>query len=258
MLTVSGLQKSFGSQVVLASANWFVPSDGRVALVGANGSGKSTLLRIIAGQVEPDGGAISLHKGATVGYLPQEVFGLSGRSVLGEAMSAFEHIHEIAAECERLERALAACRADDPQHDALMAAYAAAREAWDAHGSYDLESRAESVLDGLGFHTDDLQRDCQEFSGGWQMRIALAKLLLSEPQLLLLDEPTNHLDLEARNWLEDFLRAYPHTIILVAHDRYFMDQTCTRVSEIARGKLTDFDSTLQAMRTLPLREPAHA
>jgi len=242
VLTVSNLQKTFGGQVVLAGVNWFVPTGGRVALVGANGSGKSTFLRIIAGEVEADGGTISTPKGTDVGYLPQEVFGLSGRTVRAEAMTAFDHVHEIAAECERLEAALAQhTNADDPEHATLMEAYSAAREAWDHHGSYDLESRAEGVLIGLGFKVDDFARDCGEFSGGWQMRIALAKLLLREPQLLLLDEPTNHLDLEARDWLEAFLRAYPYTVILVAHDRYFLDQTVTRVSELSRGALADFD-----------------
>jgi ATP-binding cassette subfamily F protein 3 len=241
VLTVTNLQKAFGGQVVLDRVGWFVPLGGRVALVGANGSGKSTFLRIIAGEVETDGGSVVLPKGATVGYLPQEVFGLSGRSVLAEAMTAFEHIDGIAVECRRIEAELAQTPADDPEHDALMAAYAAAREAWDTHGSYDLESRAEAVLTGLGFGPADFTRDCAEFSGGWQMRIALAKLLLRQPQLLLLDEPTNHLDLEARNWLEGFLRSYPYTVILVAHDRYFLDETVTRITELSRGSLSDFE-----------------
>lgn len=241
MLTVTNLQKAFGGQVVLAGANWFVPTGGRVALVGANGSGKSTFLRIIAGEVETDAGSINVLKGTVIGYLPQEALGISGRGVLNEALTAFDHIHRIAAECQRLEAALAHTSADHPEHDALMAAYGLAREAWDTHGSYDLESRAEMVLSGLGFSVSDFGRDCGEFSGGWQMRIALAKLLLQQPQLLLLDEPTNHLDLEARDWLEAFLRSYPYTVILVAHDRYFLDQTVTRITEISRGMLTDFN-----------------
>ncbi|MBI3390927.1 MAG: ABC-F family ATP-binding cassette domain-containing protein [Deltaproteobacteria bacterium] len=241
VLTVADLQKAFGGQVVLDHVNWFVPLGGRVALVGANGSGKSTFLRIIAGEVEADGGSLSVPKGATIGYLPQEVMGLQGRTVLAEAMTAFDHIRVIAAECQRLEEALAHSAADDPEHDALMTAYAEAREAWDTHGSYDLESRAESVLAGLGFQTSDFARDCGEFSGGWQMRIALATLLLREPSLLLLDEPTNHLDIEARDWLEAFLRSYPHTVVMVAHDRYFLDQTVTRITELSRGRLSDFD-----------------
>ncbi|MBI3782988.1 MAG: ABC-F family ATP-binding cassette domain-containing protein [Deltaproteobacteria bacterium] len=241
MLTVTGLSKTFGGQVVLNSVNWFVPARARVALVGANGSGKSTLLRIIAGEQEADSGSFSVPKGATVGYLAQEVFGLGERAVLPEALAAFEHLHEMEAECRRLEEALTHIRHDDPDYNELMAEYAAAREAWDTHGSYDLERRAEAVLSGLGFKTSDFRRPCAEFSGGWQMRVALAKLLLREPHLLLLDEPTNHLDLEARDWLEAFLQAYPHTVILVAHDRYFLDQTVTRISELSRGSITDFE-----------------
>jgi ATP-binding cassette subfamily F protein 3 len=240
VLTVTNLQKAFGGQVVLAGVNWFVSSGGRVALVGANGSGKSTFLRMIAGEVEPDGGSINVPKGTVVGYLPQEALGVSGRSVLTETMTAFDHIHRIADECARLEADLAHTSADHPEHDPLMAAYTAARDAWDTHGSYDLENRTEAVLGGLGFSSSDFRRDCGQFSGGWQMRIALAKLLLRQPQLLLLDEPTNHLDLEARDWLEAFLRNYPYTVILVAHDRYFLDQTVTRITEISRGMLNDF------------------
>jgi ATP-binding cassette subfamily F protein 3 len=241
VLTLSGLHKAFGGQVVLAGVNWFVPAGARVALVGANGSGKTTLLKIIAGQAEADGGTLSLPRGTTVGYLPQEVMGQRGGTVLARAMTAFDHVHEIATRCRELEHALAECPEASPQHDSLMAEYTAAREAWDTHGSYDLESRAEAVLAGLGFGTDDLQRDCGEFSGGWQMRLALAILLLRQPHLLLLDEPTNHLDLEARDWLERFLQSYPHTVILVAHDRYFLDQMVTRISELSRGCLTDFE-----------------
>jgi len=184
---------------------------------------------------------ISTPRGTVIGYLPQEVLGLGGRTVLAEALAAFEHLHGIAAECERLEAELADSRADDPDHEDLMTRYALAREAWDTHGSYDLESRAEQILAGLGFKSTDLTRDCSEFSGGWQMRIALAQLLLRQPQLLLLDEPTNHLDLEARDWLEDFLKNYPHTVILVAHDRYFLDQAVKRITEISRGRLSDFN-----------------
>ncbi len=241
MLTVTGLQKRFGGQIVLDSVNWFVPSNGRVALVGANGSGKSTFLRMIARHAEPDAGSINLPKGATIGYLQQEVFGLSERSVMEETLSAFAHLHEIEDTCRRLEHEMSDLPADDPRHDEVMQAYSEAREAWDAHGSYDLDSRTENVLTGLGFSSADFTRSCTTFSGGWQMRIALAKLLLQQPSLLLLDEPTNHLDLEARNWLEDFLRTYPGSVILVAHDRYFLDQTVNHVSELSRGKLTDFD-----------------
>jgi ATP-binding cassette, subfamily F, member 3 len=240
VLTISNLRKRYGSQVVLDGLSWFVPPGARVGLVGANGSGKSTLLRVIAGEVEPDDGTVSVPKDCTVGYLPQEVFGLSGHTVLEQALTAFADVRALEAECRRVEHALAEVPVDEPQHDELMATYTRLRSEWDTHGSYDMEAQAERVLAGLGFRTADLGRDCGEFSGGWQMRLALATLLLRRPQLLLLDEPTNHLDIEARNWLEEFLAEYPHTVIVVAHDRYFLDVVVQQISEVTHGTITDF------------------
>jgi ATP-binding cassette, subfamily F, member 3 len=242
VLTISNLRKRYGGQTVFDGLNWFVPDTARVGLVGANGSGKSTLLRIIAGEVEPDDGAIVVPKGCTVGYLPQEVFGTAGRSVLEQALSAFAEVRTLEAECRRVEHELAEVPADDPRHEALMETYTRLRAEWDARGTYDMEAQAERVLTGLGFRTADLTRDCGEFSGGWQMRLALATLLLRRPDLLLLDEPTNHLDIEARNWLEEFLAAYPHTVIVVAHDRYFLDVVVQRISEVAHGTITEFQT----------------
>jgi len=242
VLNVSGLSKRYGSQVVLDSVNWFVPKGGRVGLVGPNGAGKSTLLRMIAGQIEPDAGAIVLPKETTVGYLPQEVFGISGRSVLAHALEAFAELRGLEDECRRVEHELAELPADDPRHDAVMERYAELRGEWDARGMYDMEAQAERVLAGLGFRPGDFARDCGEFSGGWQMRLALATLLLRRPDLLLLDEPTNHLDIEARNWLEDFLAAYQGTIIVVAHDRYFLDVVANQISEVSHGTVTDFNT----------------
>ncbi len=240
MLTVSNLCRWFGAQAVFEHANWSVGDGERVALVGAKGSGKSTLLRMLAGLDEPDDGAISIPRGFTVGYLPQDGLTAGGRTVLAEALDAFADVFTLERECRTLEDALAHTPADDPRHDELLAAYSRARARWDTEGTYDCESLAEQVLDGLGFRTTDLHRDAGEFSGGWQMRFALARLLLQRPNLLLLDEPTNHLDLEARNWLESFLVDYPHTIVLVAHDRYFLDVTVTRISEVYGGRLTDY------------------
>ena len=240
MLSISNLCRQFGSQVVFDHANWSVNERERVALVGANGSGKSTLLRMIAGLDEPDDGVISLPRGWAVGYLPQDGITTSGRSVMTEALAAYADVLALERECRELEEALAHVAADDPAHDDLLARYSDARARWDVTGSYDYESQAERVLLGLGFTTADFTRDAGEFSGGWQMRLALATLLLRRPNVLLLDEPTNHLDLEARNWLEEFLVGYPHTVILVAHDRYFLDVTVTRITEVAGARLTDF------------------
>ncbi|MBX3023842.1 ABC-F family ATP-binding cassette domain-containing protein [bacterium] len=240
MLSISNLCRQFGSQVVFDRANWTVGERERVALVGANGSGKSTLLRMIAGLDEPDGGTISIPRGWAVGYLPQDGITVSGRTVLEEALGAFAGVLALERECRALEEALAHAPADDPGHDELLARYSDARARWDVEGSYDYESQAERVLLGLGFTTADFTRDAGELSGGWQMRLALATLLLRRPNVLLLDEPTNHLDLEARNWLEEFLVAYPHTVILVAHDRYFLDVTVTRITEVSSARLTDY------------------
>ncbi|HSQ01391.1 MAG TPA: ABC-F family ATP-binding cassette domain-containing protein [Candidatus Dormibacteraeota bacterium] len=256
MLSISNLCRQFGSQVVFDHANWTVSERERVALVGANGSGKSTLLRMIAGLDEPDDGVISLPRGWAVGYLPQDGLTASGRTVMAEALGAFADVLALERECREIEEALAHTPAADPAHDGLLARYGDARARWDVEGSYDYESQAERVLLGLGFTIADFSRDAGEFSGGWQMRLALATLLLRRPNILLLDEPTNHLDLEARNWLEDFLVTYPHTVILVAHDRYFLDVTVTRITEVAGARLTDYPAPYS--RYLETREAQRA
>src|SRR5881409_3480955 len=243
MLNVSGIAKRHGGQVVLADVTWAVPDGARVGLTGPNGAGKSTLLRIIAGQVEPDAGAVALPRGATVGYLPQHILGTRGVTVRAHALSAFAELHALEARRAALEQALATVDPGSDEYPRVMERYMAVCEEWDHHGRYDTESEAEAVLRGLGFRADDLDRDCAELSGGWQMRAALAQLLLRRPDILLLDEPTNYLDLEARTWLEEFLTAYPGTVIMVAHDRYFLDVTVDRIAEVLHGKVTDYPMT---------------
>jgi ATP-binding cassette subfamily F protein 3 len=240
MLSLAGVSKSFGPQVVLDRVDWSVRAGERIGLAGANGAGKSTLLRIVAGTLEPDAGQVCRKKGATIGYLPQELVALPGQTVREAALSAFREIRELEQRCRELEHRLAEVDPAAPEYPAILAEYAEAMDEWDRRGSYDLESRAEEVLLGLGFRSGDFDRYVGEFSGGWQMRVALAALLLRRPDLLLLDEPTNHLDLEARNWLEEFLATYPGAVVLVAHDRYFLDVTVTRITEIENGKLTDY------------------
>ncbi len=241
MLTIANLSKAFRGQKILDGVNWFAPERTCIGLTGMNGAGKSTLLRMVAGQMEPDSGEIVLPKGTTVGYLPQEVVGASGRTVLAETMDAFAEQHALEAECRRLEEAMAHAPTEGSEHDALMAAYHDVREHFDASARYDLEADTERVLNGLGFRNSDFTRDVGTFSGGWQMRIALAKLLLRRPRVLLLDEPTNHLDLEARTWLEEFLASCESLVILVAHDRYFLDVCVQRITEVSRGRLTDYN-----------------
>ena len=240
MLSLAGISKSFGGQQVLNDVTWAVADGTRVGLAGPNGAGKSTLLRILAGEVEPDRGAIALPKGATVGYLPQHIYGVRGVSVLAQAMTAFAALHELEARRSALEHELATV---DPAHASygdVMERYMAVCEEWEHRGRYDTEAETETVLHGLGFANADMDRDCGELSGGWQMRVALATLLLKRPDVLLLDEPTNYLDLEARNWLEEFLVAYPGTVILVAHDRYFLDVAVDHIAEVLHGRVTDY------------------
>jgi len=240
VLTIAQLSKRFGGQILFDKVSWFVPPKARVGLVGANGSGKSTLLRMIAGEIVPDEGTISVPKEYTVGYLSQEVFGLEGRTVLEQALTAFSELRALAEQCSELEQQLATVPPDDPSYEGILERYTEMRSHWDARGSYDMEIQAQRVLAGLGFRQTDFDRDCSEFSGGWQMRVALATLLLRQPDLLLLDEPTNHLDIEARNWLEEFLRDYPNTVILVAHDRYFLDVVVDRICEVSSASLTEY------------------
>jgi len=243
VLNVVGISKRYGGQIVLADVSWSVPDGARVGLTGPNGAGKSTLLKIVAGELEPDAGTVALPRGATVGYLPQHVLGARGVTVRDHALAAFAELHELAERRSALEHALATVPPESDEYQTIMDRYVAVCEEWDHRGRYDTESEAERVLVGLGFTEPDFERDCAALSGGWQMRVALAQLLLRRPDVLLLDEPTNYLDLEARTWLEEFLAAYPGTVIMVAHDRYFLDVVVDRIAEVLHGKVTDYPMT---------------
>ena len=240
MLSLAGISKRYGGQIVLSDVSWSVPDGARVGLTGPNGAGKSTILRIIAGEVEPDAGTLALPRGATVGYLPQHVLGTRGVSVRARALEAFAELHALEERRRTLEHALATVPPTSEEYSTVMDRYMAVCEEWDHRGRYDTESEAEAVLCGLGFRVEDLDRDCGELSGGWQMRVALAQLLLRRPDFLLLDEPTNYLDLEARTWLETFLVNYPGTLVMVAHDRYFLDVTVDHIAEVLHARVTDY------------------
>jgi len=226
--------------VLFDHVTWQITDRERVGLCGPNGAGKTTLLRMMAGIDEPDSGAVLTPSTLTVGYLPQDGLALSGRSVLDEATSAFADLLAIKAGMHDVEERLGDPSIPEADHDAMLARYSDLQDIFRHRDGYSIELKTATVLQGLGFKVSDFTRLCETFSGGWQMRIALAKLLLGQPNLLLLDEPTNHLDLEARNWLEEYLNAYPHAVILVSHDRYFLDAVVTRIADLTLRTLTDY------------------
>jgi ATP-binding cassette subfamily F protein 3 len=232
MLQLADAGKRFGPKLLFEHANWLITSSERTALVGANGTGKSTLLKALAGLDSLDYGSLQRTRGMSIGYLPQDGLSLSGRTVFDECLSVFEELRSIEQELETLSASLAELDPDSGAYAAAAERYSNLGARFHAHAGYALDAQVGSVLSGLGFGKDDWSRRTEEFSGGWQMRIALAKLLLQKPNLLLLDEPTNHLDLETRNWLEDYLRSYPNGFILISHDRYFLDVTVNKIIEI--------------------------
>jgi ATP-binding cassette, subfamily F, member 3 len=232
MLQLTAAGRRFGPRILFENASWLITPGERTALVGANGTGKSTLLKTLAGLESLDYGTLDRARNTTIGYLPQDGLALSGRSVFEECLSVFDEIRFIEQELEKLSISLAELDPDSSAYAAAAERFSNLDARFRAHSGYALDAQVGAVLDGLGFSKSDWARQTQEFSGGWQMRIALAKLLLAKPSLLLLDEPTNHLDLETRNWLEDYLHSYPNGYILISHDRYFLDVTVTKIVEI--------------------------
>jgi ATP-binding cassette subfamily F protein 3 len=240
MIQLTSLTKSFGERVLLNDVSWTVSDAERVGLCGPNGAGKTTLLRMLAGFDEPDRGAIIRPSGLTIGYLPQDGIEHRGRTLFDEASRAFAALLDARNEIERIEHALADPSLPDGEHETLLVRYHDVSELFRQGEGHSIELRVTQVLEGLGFARGDFDKPVETFSGGWQMRVALAKLLLGRPTLLLLDEPTNHLDLDARNWLETFLVSYPHTVILVSHDRFFLDAVVTRIADLALSTITDY------------------
>jgi ATP-binding cassette, subfamily F, member 3 len=239
MLALDKVSKFYGGRAIFEQVSWSMPDDARVGLVGLNGAGKTTLLRIIAEVTPIDAGRIMRPQKSSVGYLPQDAPEMGGRSVLEETLSGLSEMLELDRRRVELEGILAAHHCG-PEHDSALAEFGDVLTELERHGFYEADSRAEAILFGLGFAETDLARDVAEFSGGIRMRIALARLLVRRPEFLMLDEPTNHLDLEARNWLEDYLADYPGGIILVSHDRYFLDRVTDRTLEVSRGRLTEY------------------
>jgi ATP-binding cassette subfamily F protein 3 len=232
MISLVNAAKRFGPRVLFENVTWMVTAQDRVGLVGSNGSGKTTLMKLLAGLETLDAGDYSSQKGISAGYLPQDGLQLSGRSVFQECLSVFDSLKDMEREIEELAHGLSDLDPSSDEYAAAANRYANLDALFRNRDGYALEAKVGSVLSGLGFQKDEWSKQTEHFSGGWQMRIALAKLLLEQPSLLLLDEPTNHLDLEARNWLESYLTSYPNAFVLISHDRYFLDVTVSRTVEL--------------------------
>ncbi len=248
MITLSHVQKQFGSKILLRDCSLQIEVRDRLGLIGPNGSGKTTLFRMILGEEPIDGGEILIAKGVKVGYLPQEVISLRGNTVLDEVLKSAVGVTSLQDKMKILEEELSSI--DDPKkQERLAKEYGKLQERYTILGGYGLEAEAKRILQGLGFKERDFKRATDELSGGWLMRIALAKILLQSPDLLLLDEPTNHLDLASLIWLEEFLINYPGAMVIVSHDRVFLNHLIDRIAEIESQKIDlyygDYDHYLE-------------
>ena len=241
IMQVEHLSKSFGGRTLFSDVTLKLEEYDRLALVGPNGAGKTTMLNIISGREDADEGRILFAKGTRVGYLEQEAIEMPDRPIFEEVMSSQVEILEAEQRLRELEESLG----DNPTERQLAAA-GRARDAYEMLGGYTIEAKVRGVLFGLGFKEGDIKQATTNFSGGWQMRIALAKLLVRNPEVLMLDEPTNHLDLESVKWLEGFLRGYEGTVIVVSHDREFMDNMIDRVAEVANGRVNLYKGNYSA------------
>ncbi len=248
MVRLESITVSFGGKPLLRGVDWRIGDEDRVGLVGPNGSGKTTILRLIQGDVHPDSGEVSCSKGTTYGYLPQEEQTLSGRTLFDEVVTVFSTLSSIENRMRELEHEMAELPAEGPGHDRVMREYADLQHEFEVNDGFSIEARVAEVLSGLGFREGDRSRMTEEFSGGWQMRISLAKLLLIEPSVLLLDEPTNHLDLESIIWLEGYLDQYPGAVVLVSHDRLFLDRVARRITEVGVEGLVDYTGGYSAFQ----------
>ncbi|MBS1779906.1 MAG: ABC-F family ATP-binding cassette domain-containing protein [Bacteroidetes bacterium] len=229
LLALQNISFHFGSRTILEDASWQINTGERIGLVGSNGVGKSTLLRLIMREYTPDAGVINKPKDVTLGFFNQDLLSFStSNSILSVAMTAFERAHEVEKVMDRLIKELET-KPDDAQ---LLDEYSHALHDFEVAGGYEMEHRSAEVLEGLGFSTADLQRPYDQFSGGWRMRVLLAKMMLQAPDVLLLDEPTNHLDLPSIEWLERYLIGYPGSVVIVSHDRYFLDRMVNKIVEV--------------------------
>jgi ATPase subunit of ABC transporter with duplicated ATPase domains len=262
MISFSKISKQYGRQLLFVDASFQLNPGEKVGLVGPNGAGKTTLFRMIAGEESPDDGAVSVPKQLTIGYFRQDVEEMSGRSVLDEAIAGSGRVGDLHHELEALQHAMA-----DPLQsadmDRILARFGEVQEEYDHLSGYALESQAQEVLQGLGFDDERIDGDVGQLSGGWKMRVAMARVLLGRPDVLLMDEPTNHLDIESIVWLEDFIKSLPGALLMTSHDREFMNRVVTKIAEIDEGEITvysgnyDFYSRERQIRETN-REAAYA
>jgi ATPase subunit of ABC transporter with duplicated ATPase domains len=239
MISFSHISKQYGRQVLFVDASFQLNPGEKVGLVGPNGAGKTTLFRMIVGEESADEGEVSVPKKLTIGYFRQDVEEMSGRSVLDEAIAGSGRVGDLHHELEALNHAMAdPSRADDL--DRILERFGEVQEEYEHLGGYALESQAREVLHGLGFDDERIDGDVGALSGGWKMRVAMARVLLGRPDVLLMDEPTNHLDIESIIWLEAFLKSLPGALLMTSHDREFMNRTVTRIAEIDGGEITAY------------------
>ncbi|MBL8220772.1 MAG: ABC-F family ATP-binding cassette domain-containing protein [Bryobacterales bacterium] len=237
MISFSKINKQYGKQLIFVEASFQLNPGEKVGLVGPNGAGKTTLFRMIVGEETADEGEVSVPKKLTIGYFRQDVEEMKGRSVLDEAIAGSGRAGDLHHELEDLQRAL-----EDPEQadrmDKILERFGEVQEEYEHLGGYTLEAHAREVLHGLGFHDDWIDGDVGAMSGGWKMRVALARVLLGKPDVLLMDEPTNHLDIESIIWLEQFLKSYPGALLMTSHDREFMNRIVSKIAEIDAGEIT--------------------
>ncbi|MBZ5619464.1 MAG: ATP-binding cassette domain-containing protein [Acidobacteriia bacterium] len=239
MISFSNIHKQYGKQLIFVDASFQLNPGEKVGLVGPNGSGKTTLFRMVVGEDAPDEGDVSVPKRLTIGYFRQDVEEMRGRSVLDEAIAGSGRVGDLHHELEDLHRAM-----DDPERaadlDRILARFGDVQHEYEHLGGYALEAQAREVLHGLGFQDDQIDGDVGALSGGWKMRVALARVLLGRPDVLLMDEPTNHLDIESIIWLEQFLKSYPGALLMTSHDREFMNRIVSRIAEIDAGEIVAY------------------
>ncbi|MEN8660903.1 MAG: ribosomal protection-like ABC-F family protein [Lentimonas sp.] len=240
MITINQVTHNFGKKVLFKGINCVINAHDRIALVGSNGSGKTTLLRMLMNELEPDGGSIDKPEYASVGYLPQDGIAVSGKTLFAEAESAFGDVLSLQKKIEQADEQLIEMDTEAEEYYELIDTIGEWEQQLEDHEPGKMKSRIERILLGMGFKQTDFDRDTGEFSGGWQMRIALSKLLLQNPSLIILDEPTNHLDIVSQNWVEQYLKHYQGALIVISHDRAFLDEVTNRTVELKLGNLNSF------------------